>query len=191
MPENHMLEERSMDFDDYASQLLEQGLLASPSLLHGAICGVLVSGEGVWEADYCMAAISQALDIEIRGELAGSSQRLIAESKRALADENCQFHLFLPDDEDEIAVRVQSLADWCQGFLAAYTLALTETDGEGLGEEVAEILRDVSVIAKVGYQDEDDDEEAESSYFEIGEYLRFAMLNLFQDVAERRASEAR
>ena len=74
-----------------------------------------------------------------------------------------------------------ALGDWCRGFMAAYALVLVEPEGAGLGEEVAEILKDIGAIADVGLSGEEDDEEAEGSYFEITEYLRFATLNLYLD----------
>jgi len=84
---------------------------------------------------------------------------------------------------------VQALADWCRGFVAAFALALTEPEGASLGEEVAEILKDIAAIADVGFNDEGDAEEAEHSFFEITEYLRFATLNLFLDNEARAESE--
>ena len=178
MPERYTLYDQPLDFDDYANQLLEQGLQASPALLHGGFCGVLAGAAG-HEADYCLAAVSQALEIDIQGELAESSLQLVAASEQAMADESFEFHLFLPDDEVEIELRVQALADWCRGFMAAFALAPAEPEGSSLGEEVAEILKDIVAIAEVGFDDEEDAEEAEHSYFEITEYLRFATLNLY------------
>ena len=180
MPEDYMGDDQPLDFDDYANQLLEQGLQASPAQLHGGICAVLVGG-GEREADHCLAAVSRALEIDIRGELAESSLQLIAASERAMADEDFEFHLFLPDDDTEIELRVQALADWCRGFIAAYALALAEPEGASLGEEVAEILKDITAIAELGFDDEGNEAEAEHSYFEITEYLRFATRNLYLD----------
>ena len=188
MPEDYMMHEQPLDFDDYANQLLEQGLQTSPSLLHGGICGVLVGG-GERIADHCLAAVSEALEIDIRGELAESSLQLIVASERAMADEDFEFNLFLPDDETEIELRVQALADWCRGFMASFALALTEPEGASLGEEVEEILKDIAAIAAVGFNDEGDAEEAEHSFFEITEYLRFATINLFLDNEARAESE--
>jgi uncharacterized protein YgfB (UPF0149 family) len=185
MPDNHMIDEQPPDFDEYADLLLEQGLQVSPAALHGGICGVLVGG-GEREADYCLAAVSQALEIDIRGQLAESSLQLIAASERAMADDSFEFHLFLPDDETEIEIRVRALGEWCSGFMAAFALAVTEPARTGLAEEVAEILKDIAAIAEVGFTDEEDEEEAEHNFFEISEYLRFAVLNLYLDNDARR-----
>lgn len=189
MPEDYRFDDQPLDFDDYANQILEQGLQLSPAELHGGICGVLAGSGGV-EHDYCLAVVSQVLNTEIRGELAESSLKLIAASEAAMASEEFEFHLFLPDDETDIELRVQALGDWCRGFLATYALALTVPDGGTLAEEVAEIIKDVAAIAEVGFEEIEDEEEAERNYFDISEYLRFATLNLYLENAEIR-SEAR
>ena len=58
--------EQALDFDDFANQLLEQGADQSPAHLHGAICGVL-AGAGARDPDYCLAAVSQALELDKPG----------------------------------------------------------------------------------------------------------------------------
>ena len=52
MPDQFFDTQQPLDFDDYANQLLEQGLLESPSKLHGGICGLLVVGNER-EPDHC------------------------------------------------------------------------------------------------------------------------------------------
>ncbi|MCX2980074.1 hypothetical protein EYC98_04250 [Halieaceae bacterium IMCC14734] len=187
MPDSYFDHEQALDFDDYANQLLEQGLQESPAHLHGGICGLLVAAP--LEPDHCLAALCQALQLDIRGELAGSSLQLILATTKAMADDQFEFHLFLPDDETEIEQRINALADWCRGFLAGYAMAVTDPGADGLGDEVAEILKDVSAIAEVGMDNEIDDEEAESSYFELTEFLRFATLNLAQDALQMDEAE--
>ena len=98
--EHYLQEEQPLDFDDFANQLLEQGAEQSPSHLHGGICGVLCGG-GARDAEYCLAAVAQALNLEIHGELAGSCLRLAAITIQALQDEEFDFHPFLPDDEED------------------------------------------------------------------------------------------
>ena len=186
MPHDHILEEQPQDFDDYANHLLEQGLQQSPSLVHGGICALQVA-DVKREAEHYLELLEEALDIDFQGGLAEASLQLIAATELALADDEYEFHLFLPDDETELSLRVQALADWCAGFVAAY--ALTAAQGQGLAEEVAEVLRDVAAISDAGFDDETDEQEAESNYFEITEYLRFAVLNVYLDAVEQGQSE--
>ena len=177
-------EEQPLDFDEFANQLLEQGAEQSPAHLHGAICGFLVGG-GKRDPEYCFAAIAQVLQLEVFGELAGNCQRLAAVTLAALADEEFDFHPFLPDDDDEMEVRVQAVADWCSAFLTGYALCVARPDSGTLDDDAADILKDMTAISAAGVDAEMDEEEAENHYFEITEYLRFATLNLFMDRLER------
>jgi uncharacterized protein YgfB (UPF0149 family) len=190
--EQYSLEEQPLDFDDFANQLLEQGAEQSPSQIHGGMCGVLcggVSPDGqVADAEYCLAAVAQALQMDIHGELAVLSLRLAAVTVGAVQDEAFDFHIFLPDDEVEIEVRVRALSDWCEGFLSGYAMTVAIPDGAAVNEDTSEILKDISAIASADPEpdsddepDEDAEEEAESHFFELTEYLRFATLNVFMD----------
>ena len=183
--------EQALDFDDVANQLLEQGADQSPAHLHGAISGVL-AGAGARDPDYCLAAVSQALELDIHGELADSCLRLAELSLNTMADEELDFHPFLPDDEVEIEQRVQALADWCSGLLSGYALAVVEPATGGLGEEIAEVLKDVTAIAEATVDAEIDAEESENQFFELTEYLRFAARSLFMDAMadDRDATDA-
>jgi uncharacterized protein YgfB (UPF0149 family) len=179
--------QQPLDFDDLANLLLEQGSQESPSRLHGGICGVLAGG-GSQEPDYCLSAVAQALDMEIYGAIADYGMRLVSITLAALSNEDFDFHLFLPDDEVPMEQRLQSMAAWCNGFLAGFALVIADPASDTLGSEGAEILKDMAAIAEVeppSEEDEDEDEdedaeeEAERGYFELTEYLRFACLNLF------------
>jgi hypothetical protein len=177
-------DEQAFDFDDFANQLLAEGAEQSPSFVHGGICGVY-AGAGAVDPEDCLAATGQSLELGLHGELGESSLRLADITRRALEDEEFDFHLFLPDDEVEVSQRVRCLSEWCQGFLAAYALVVSQTDGSGLDEETSEILKDIGAIGQADpdrdADEADDEEESESHFFELTEYLRFATLNLFMN----------
>lgn len=175
-------DDQPFDFDDLANQLVAEGAEQSPSYLHGGICGVY-AGAGRVDFEDCVAAASQALELGLHGELGEASLRLARVTGRALLDEEFDFHLLLPDDDHEIQQRVRCLAEWCQGFLAAYALMVTRTADSGRDEESSEVLKDIAAIAQADHEssNEEDSEEAESHFFELTEYLRFACMNLFMN----------
>jgi uncharacterized protein YgfB (UPF0149 family) len=148
--------------------------------LHGAICGVLAGG-GEQDPEYCLAAIAQALALDIHGELAVNCVRLSRATVQGLMDEEFDFHLFIPDDETEIELRARALADWCSGFLAGYALAVAQPQTDAFEDASAEILKDMAEIAEAKVDHDLDPEETENHFFELTEYLRFACLNLFAD----------
>jgi len=187
--DGQLLVGQPLDFDDFANLLLEQGLQTSPSALHGGVCGVL-AGAGACEPDRCLAAMCQALDLNVHGELADFCLRLSAVSLQALDGDDFDFQLFTPDDDTELEQRVEAVADWCSGFLAGYALVVPAPERDALDEETAAILKDVAAIAEAVPDDELEEEEAEQSLFDISEYLRFATLNLFMDSQSRREDDA-
>ena len=167
-----------LDFDEFADQLLEQGVDCSPSHLHGALCGALAGGVKR-QPDNCLDAIIRGLDLDLQGRLAALCLELAGVTIAALEDEAFDFHLFLPGDDTELDVRVQALADWCSGFLSGFAVVVAQPASGGLGEEAAEILGDVSAIAEAARDEEVEEEESEQDFFELTEYLRFATLNLY------------
>lgn len=185
--ELYLNDEQPLDFDEFASQLLEQGAEHSPAHLHGGICGILAGG-GDRDAEYCLAAVSQALELGVHGELAENCLKLAVATLQALDDDGFDFQLFLPDDETEMEQRVRALSDWCSGFLSGYALVAAARTGVGVDQESAEILKDVAAMAEAAVDDEADPEDSEGDFFELTEYLRFAVINMCMNAAEDRAS---
>lgn len=180
MIEEHFEGLQPLDFDEFADHLLEQGLQMSPSKIHGALCGSLV-GDARQDADASLAGLSQALESDLYGALAEACQRLILVTLDALVDDEYEFHLFLPDDEEDLPVRVQALSEWCRGFLAGYAFAVKGPGADTLAKEISEVLQDMAAIADAELDRDEDEETSEHDLFELGEYLRFATLNLYLD----------
>ena len=175
------------DFDELANHLLEQGLETSPSRIHGCLTGLLAAG-AARERELALAALADGMDLHLHGELAEQVMGLYAVTAAALADEEFDFHLLLPDDEVDIQQRTDAMAQWCKGFLAGFALvAASEEEGQApaaMSADSAEILKDIAAIAEASVDEEAEEEESEESYFELVEYLRFAVLNVFLDNAD-------
>ena len=75
----------------------------------------------------------------------------------SLQDEEFLFHPLLPDDDDDIALRTESLASWCRGFLTgfAYRLPRGTRSGMALSPETGEVLRDIAAMAEAAVDDKD------------------------------------
>ena len=173
------------DFDEFADHLVEQGLQSSPSEIHGCLTGLLASGAPV-EAELALVALVDVLDLNVHGELAAQTMELYTVTAAALQDEEFDFHPMLPDDETDIGDRTAALAGWCSGFLGGFaqgTASLPESDSR-LSKESREILKDIEAFSGAGVDEEVSEEESEESYFEISEYLRFAVLNIHMDSTE-------
>jgi yecA family protein len=167
-------------FDDIADQLLDQGLEASPSKIHGCFTGMLASGSDAL-AEAGLDGLDHALELNVHGELADRLMQLYRATDAALRDEEYGFNPLLPDDEDDIETRTIALAGWCSGFLSGVAHVTAQQRKGSWSSESREILEDIAAMAEAEVGDYDDPEEAEESYMEIVEYLRFGVLNLFME----------
>jgi yecA family protein len=179
------------DFNEFADHLLDQGVLASPSLLHGCLSGLLGAGASQ-EPEYALSALRESLNLDLCGELASRVMQLYSVTAAALQDDDYVFHPLLPDDDEEIALRTAALASWCEGFLAgfAYRVAAVDTSAALQSGEVGEVLRDIAAMAQAEAGDYEDEEEAENNLSELVEYLRVAVMNVFMDIGARVAEHA-
>ena len=170
------------DFDEFASHLLDQGVQASPSLLHGCLSGLLGAGAEA-QPEYGLDAMSRSLELDVHGELASRIMQLYTITLESLQGDEFLFHPLLPDDDDDIVLRTESLASWCRGFLTgfAYRVAAQNKVGDALSPETGEVLRDITAMAEAAVDDQEDKEDAEESYMELVEYLRVAVVNVFLD----------
>lgn len=181
------------DFNEFADHLLDQGVQASPSQLHGCLSGLLGAGASQ-EPEFGLSALCESLNLDLYGELASRVMQLYSVTAAALQDDDFIFHPLLPDDDEEIALRTAALANWCEGFLAgfAYRIAALDTSGGLQSGEVEEVLRDIAAMAQAEAGEYEDEEDAENNFSELVEYLRVAVMNVFLDsgagVAERAAS---
>lgn len=102
-------------------------------------------------------------------------RRLLAEMwddvSGALRGDGFSFAPMLPAENVTLADRVESLTEWCDGFM--YGLARAEIKAfDELPPDVAEILRDFADIGRGNLELGDDEEEDEAAYMELTEYLR-------------------
>jgi uncharacterized protein YgfB (UPF0149 family) len=170
------------DFEELANQLLEQGLTASPADLHGCIAGLLAAGANP-QAEAGLAALHQALDLDLYGELAEQVMALYVATGLALVDDDFDFHPLLLDDSADLVSRTEALAGWARSFLSGYAHASAAVDQQtsALPGDSSEVLRDLAAIAEADTDEIEEDEESERAYAELTEYIRFAALNAYAD----------
>lgn len=170
---------RRLAFDEVCDLFVSLGARNSPSEMHGLLSGQLAAGRrmnyGEWfkEAkDFIDTDSDFSKDEEER------LQFVYMSTLTALADDELGFYPLLPDDEDDIEARLNSLGFWCQGFLAGF--ALVEKQIAELSEVVNEALNDLAAIAQVGLNESGEwDESSDVDFFQVVEYVRLATMNIF------------
>lgn len=173
-----------MTYDELSSLLTGLDSRCGPAEAHGlllaSICAAGPGGIALWreaiEADTLSGSdrvLHAQLDGFAAGEMAALDARLGA------------IRLVLPDDQEPLDVRAESLANWCQGFLFGLANGGLESF-DALPDDATEILHDMSAFTRAG--GEEDDEASEAAYAELVEYIRVGVQVLFEEFDSRRGA---
>jgi len=167
-------------FAQISDLFLRNGCLHAPAELHGDLCGQLCAGQmpdlDTWLRQAMQFMEISALDSdESKVELA----ELLEQTETGIKDQDLGFKLLIADEDFSLNERMQTLLEWCEGFLSA--LADNERYKEGkLSEELKDALKDLEKIAEMDEQ-LDDDEQNEQDLFAVSEYVRMTAMMLYTE----------
>jgi yecA family protein len=147
-------------------------------LISGLLCGKPTERSQGWEA-----LITGEDDKKTAHEVLQSVYDSTAVS---LSDYLFQFQLVLPDDNTTLGERAEALTVWCQGFLTGLKLAEVPLVGRE-PSELTEAINDLIEIAKMNYDQVIESEEDESAFAELVEYVRMAVVFIYQEHHEAAA----
>ncbi|MCD6061108.1 MAG: hypothetical protein K0S16_1419 [Moraxellaceae bacterium] len=170
--------------DELANALARLNSACSAPELHGVVSGLLAGGarlnrntlQKVLETH---AEADQAIDEELMAGL----WHLQLKTLEDLGDSELAFAPLLPDDDEDLGARVAALADWCQGFLVGFGTAVRPNDTRVHAETVRETLQDIVHVSNVEASAQDNDEGDETAYAELYEFVRMAVIHLFEEMA--------
>jgi yecA family protein len=174
------------EFDDLASVFWSLGALQSPSQVQGYLAGELAVGGHVETDEWLQQACSimEAVD-EPSGEAARLLLTMHASTVAQLKSGEMDFQLILPEDPVSLMERTACLGQWCQGFLAGFAYAGKQQQSEKgdrqYSKDVSEALTDLAAISQISMEDEEFSDGQETDYFEVVEYVRLAVINIFLD----------
>lgn len=169
------------DFELIANLFVEEGVKGvSPAELHGLLAGHLAAGARLEPAMVLQKSCELLDQDSITHESSKATLYNLYEATcAALESMDLEFQLLLPDDDEEISLRAESLGAWCQSFLSGFGLYGKHTD-KSLSQEAKETLNDLGQIAQISSDLEELDEN-ESDLMEVQEYVRMAVLMLFTE----------
>ena len=162
-------------------KMAELGATASET--HGIICGLICGGinltDGSWYGAFNdLMNDGIALPIDLKKDL----QQLFKTTRNQFLAQDYQVQLLLADDDQYLNERAQSLTQWSESFLAGF--AIGNESGKTLSKDVKEALTDLSQIAKLDTEIEDNDE-SETSLEEILEYVRISAMFCFGELGHK------
>jgi uncharacterized protein YgfB (UPF0149 family) len=156
---------------------------AFPAEFHGYMCGIICGGNYTENE----AGFRMVIDmLQDEGLLSTGSKEIAAKlmlgTFHQLHDMNCDFKLFLPDDDQSINLRSQALAAWCQNFLSG--LGLSGINNKKLQQDdINEAIFDIVEIAKLKCDDllDEKDEHDEMEFMQLVEYVRVVALLIYTE----------
>jgi len=156
------------------SQVLQQQQAgADAAEFHGQLCGLLAVDSQLSLTDWLATVLPGVVVASLPTNVQTVFQALLENSRNGLRDESFGFQLVLPDDDTDLAVRVEALGHWCQGFLLGVSSAGI-SDPKVLPGDLPEILDDFLGISQAESYELADEEEDEAAYTELMEYVRIS-----------------
>lgn len=170
--------------DELAQDLLRLNAGCSASELHGVLAGLLAGGARLNRSmlQKILEAHAEA-DHPIEGETLAGLWQLQLKTLEDLGDSELLFQPLLPDDDEDLAARVSALSEWCQGFLVGFGTAVRAEDARLQDESLRETLQDIAHVSSVDASAQDNDESDENAYAELYEFVRMAVIHLFEELA--------
>ncbi len=167
----------SPDFDKVADLLASNKIFNSVSELQGIICGQICAGVKDGDAILVWQLLGQEnKPNKIMSDLIIRLQGNIFEQ---LNEDDYTFQPLLPEDDEDLSIRLHALANWCEGFISGFGGAYAK-GGSSLLEETREVLKDFTAIANVDDSAQEELESDEQNYMEVLEYVRMAAYSVFQ-----------
>lgn len=170
--------------DELANALVRLNAACTASELHGVLTGLLAGGARLNRSTLQKILETHADSDQAFGDdITASVWQLQLKTLEDLGDSELAFVPLLPDDDDDLAARVSAISDWCQGFLVGFGTAASPGNTRIHDESVRETLQDIMNVANVDATAQDNDESDESAYAELYEFVRMAVIHLFEEMA--------
>lgn len=174
-----MKEKIANNYNEVSSVLNQSSLKLHPAQVHGLICGV-VCGSKDPEATAWETLVTGDKEKKKTRDIL---QQMFDMSYQQLQDFLFDFQLLLPADDVALKERAEALTLWCQGFLTGLKLANVKIVARD-PSDVTEAINDLIEIAKMNYEEVVASEEDEEAYIELVEYVRMAIILIYQDLHE-------
>lgn len=171
------------DFEALEYLLIVASTPFSPSYIHGMMTGLLcieekeavVSWKRLYQAIGCLQDPVSAIYKLF--------EKLFSCTLSELKNFESNLNLILPSDEQPLALRLEALADWCEGFIDG--IKLTDINPELLLQNptVKEVLSDFVQIKEVSSAAIESDSN-ENNYMQLVEFVRVGALLIHAECVE-------
>ncbi|WP_404340823.1 UPF0149 family protein [Pseudoalteromonas mariniglutinosa] len=164
-----------------AQLLLEKNqIFVAPAEAHGVISGLLACGLNI-EAEEYLALLSdvfndgQVFSKDLQAFFATVYKQVVD----SFNDEEFQFDLFLPSEDETLIDLANGLVSWVAGFMLGF--GLKQKDYGKLSVDVKEVISDFSEITRLDTTFEETEEDSQALH-EVIEYVRVSALLCFAEL---------
>jgi uncharacterized protein YgfB (UPF0149 family) len=180
---------KGLDFEHIQTVLGGVDSEADAAEAQGLLCGLLCADPNVRAEAWAGSVLgAQASAEPLAGEAREMLGRLYERTRDQLMGGEYSLALLLPDDEEPLDERVESLAHWCQAFLVGLATGGLK-DMRTLPDEAAEFARDLLDISRAGIEPDEDSEQGETDFAEIVEYVRIGVFVIYSELRSEQARE--
>ena len=169
-----------LDYDSLSAALGRIAVDTRPAELHGQLCGQLCSLPDLTYPQWLETSLPELLDAISQGDALAAEtdsllQGLFVDTQAGIQDRQLGFQLFLADDGVELEQRLQQLAEWSSGFLLGLAMGGIK-EYKGLPGDIPEFMQDMVEVSRVGSFEPENEQEDETAYMELIEYVRMGVM---------------
>lgn len=168
---------KPVQFEELANGLIELGGDGHPSEIHGYLCGLLCAGSRPSLKSWLVQVAEQLGDKTLDKQSEQLLTQLFNTTLEQLESGSLAATMLVPDDDDALELRTESLGVWCQTFISGFGQGLKKQD---VSKMVEEVLRDFAEISLI--EAAESTEDSEKLYMEVSEFVRMAWLSTFAEV---------
>jgi uncharacterized protein YgfB (UPF0149 family) len=162
--------------------LADERSMTDAAEAHGTLAGALCTASTYRFEDWLQEILPEG---RLHTESTGALRGLYFLTTETLAGADMTFEPLLPEDAQPLDERASALSQWCVGFLYGLGSGAIQ-DLSKLPGEVGEVVRDFDELTRVGVGAGDSEEENESAYAEIVEFVRVGVQLVFEELEAMR-----
>ena len=179
----------SINFSDLERGLNSCGSSWFCAQSHGLLCGRLaVLGPNAF--NLCVEQIFENISLEntSRDHCELMLEDLFKDTWAQLVERQSEFELFLPGEERNITERTEAISQWCDGFLhGIVTGKKPKKLKDYLNQDPLDIIiKDFLEITRATANEEADEEDNETAFNEVMEYIRVSVQLIYEELADFR-----
>lgn len=169
----------SNNYNELNCQLIQNKIGMTAAELHGFLSGILAGGnhDESWKIlTKDMLNDGQSIAEPLNKEI----EKLYHSTKQQLIDEDFEFQLLLGDQD--LFTQIDDLVGWVNHFLLG--IGLVQPKINRVKGDVGEAIYDLRQIVKLGYDENEDQQELGFAFEEIKEYVRITAMLCFDEFNE-------